>query len=273
MRTVVLLAALVAAFGCVPATAEVTEIHPVGPTCDAKLGACTLLVRIYGVIDRATLDEFRAIVDGTKQEAIKRDFFFTLFSVDLNSPGGDVDAAMAVGRIIREQESFVAVERNSQCLSACVLVLAGGSARQLDGRIGIHRPYFDVPKGEITGEAIAARYRQMLNDVRNYLRYMNVAEGLADDMVRINPENMRVLTRADLTNYGLTEVDPVMMETLDLKQAQKYGLDRQEYMRRKKLAEAQCGGPASIPTGCYKSILKTGSYVQPDFSQYGEPVR
>jgi hypothetical protein len=60
----------------------------------------------------------------------------------------------------------------------------------------------------------------------------------------------------------------VTTETFDLEQAPSYGLDRQEYMCRKSLAEKQCGGPTSIATGCYKSILKNGHFEQPDFTQY-----
>jgi hypothetical protein len=263
---------LVAALGCGSAKPEVRELYPDEPTCDVKLKACTLQLRIYGMIDQSTLHKFQAIVETTRHEATNQDWFFTLFSVDLNSPGGNVDAAMAIGRIIRKEDSAVVVNQNSQCLSSCVLIVAGGSTRQLGGLVGIHRPYFNVPTGEISGETIAARYRRVLQDIRTYLRDMNVAEKLADDMLRTNPEDIRLLSRADLANDGLTEVDPVAMEIFELEQAQKYGLDRQEYMRRKKLAEAQCGGPASLGTGCYQSILKTGFWQQPDFSKYGVPA-
>jgi hypothetical protein len=111
----------------------------------------------------------------------------------------------------------------------------------------------------------------MLQDLRTYFREMNVADGLAAAMLRINPENIRLLSEEELANYGLTGADPIAMETFELRVAKSYGLDRQEYMRRKALAESQCGGPASLGTQCYRSILKSGQV--PDFSRYGTPVR
>jgi hypothetical protein len=98
----------------------------------------------------------------------------------------------------------------------------------------------------------------MLGKIRTYLREMNVVDSLADTMLRINPEKMHVLSAVELSQYGLTDVDPVSMETFDLEQAQKYGLDRQEYMRRKSLAEQQCAGPVS--SACYQSVLKAGHF-------------
>jgi len=255
------------------AKADVAQINRAGPTCDGGLQACTLVVQITGEINDTAVAQLQRIVTRTRQEAAANGYFFSFLSIELNSPGGSVNAAMKIGGIARKEGPAVVVNRDAICLSACVLILAGGSFREINGIVGIHRPYFAVPRDEISAESTRAAFQTMLGDIRAYLREMNVAEGLADDMLHINPEDMRLLTRTDLMNYGLTEVDPVAMETFDLEQAQKYGLDTQEYMRRKKEAETQCGGPASIATGCYQSILKTGSWQQPDFSRYGVPAR
>jgi hypothetical protein len=91
-------------------------------------------------------------------------------------------------------------------------------------------------------------------------------------MLRINPENMRVLGPSELLQYGLTEVDPVALETFELQQAKSLGINRQEYMRRKSLAEDHCGGPGSFGTPCYRGILRTGHIEQVDFSQFGRPL-
>jgi hypothetical protein len=40
----------------------------------------------------------------------------------VGSPGGDVDAAMKIGQIIRENEWTVTVPLNSECLSSCALI-------------------------------------------------------------------------------------------------------------------------------------------------------
>jgi hypothetical protein len=251
------------------AYADVTEIHRTGPTCDAEFRACTLVVRIGGMITDQTVDQINAIVDKTRQQAEKNGYSFAFLQVDLNSRGGTVDAALAIGRILRKEQTAAVVNRGAICLSACVLVLAGGSYRGLEGTIGIHRPYLPVPNEEVSAAGIRVSYQTMLEKIRSYFREMNIAEGLADAMLRISPENMHVLTPAELNQHGLLEIDPVTAEESDLTQARYYGLDRQEYMRRKLLAEAQCGGPGSLGTGCYKSIMKNGYFEQPDFSQFG----
>jgi hypothetical protein len=93
-------------------------------------------------------------------------------------------------------------------------------------------------------------------------------------MLRINPENMRLLSAASLIEYGLTYEDPIAQETTDLERAQESGLSRQEYMRRKTLAERQCGGPVAINSKCYQGIMRTGQMPSNvDFSKFGTPAR
>lgn len=255
--------------GCQAAQAEVMLLHRAGPICDPAVEACTLNLQINGEITENTPQQVQQLIDKTRTQAKSKNYFFAFLGLELNSPGGSVDAAMAIGRIIRKEVAGAFVPRGSVCLSACVLVLAGGSYRSFEGTVGIHRPYFPVPKEDVSADNIKATYQKMLQNIRAYLREMNVAEGLADAMLRINPENMRVLTTSELTQYGLTDVDPVAEETYDLQQAQSLGIDRQEYMRRKSLAEQECGGPTSQSTLCYRNIIKMGRVEHYDFSRFG----
>jgi hypothetical protein len=68
---------------------------------------------------------------------------------------------MAIGRLLRKEKARVRVgykplHTQGSCNSACVLVLAGATGRDMeDGKVGIHRPYFDVPAGEISPDKIA----------------------------------------------------------------------------------------------------------------------
>jgi len=101
---------------------------------------------------------------------------------------------------------------------------------------------------------------------------MNVVESLADDMLRTNPEHMRVLSENELTQYGLTDTDPIAQEALEIEEAKALGLDRKEYMRRKLLVEHSCGGSIPFYAECRRNILKSGNIPQVDFSQYGRPA-
>jgi hypothetical protein len=52
------------------------------------------------------------------------------------------------------------------------------------------------------------------------------------------------------------------------------------YMRRKTIAESQCGGPIAINSKCYQTIMQTGQILiqspspgEIDFNQFGRPAR
>jgi hypothetical protein len=62
--------------------------------------------------------------------------------VYLDSPGGEVDAALKIGQIIRKNEWSVTVPGNSKCFSSCALIYIAGVWRMNVGLIGLHRPYF-----------------------------------------------------------------------------------------------------------------------------------
>jgi hypothetical protein len=61
-------------------------------------------------------------------------------TVVLNSPGGSVTDALAMGRLIRERKFATEVEAGKYCASSCPLVFAGGVERRAGDRatIGVH---------------------------------------------------------------------------------------------------------------------------------------
>jgi len=87
----------------------------------------------------------------------------------------------------------------------------------------------------------------MLQDIRAYLREMDVSERLADDMLAIEPERVHILTQVELSAYGLARVDSaeqqrraIANEARDVQEANQLGLDRREYTRRKSLGINSC---------------------------------
>jgi ATP-dependent protease ClpP protease subunit len=248
---------------------------PYGPACNASIRACELHVSILGEISDEDLVELKLLVDRTQREAEVKKWELDPPFVYLDTQGGSVLAAMAIGRLLRKEQAFVQVEPRAVCYSACVLVLVGAVSRDMQGKIGIHRPYYEVPKGDISPEKLRGQFQKMLEDLRAYFREMNVNEQLADTMLRIGPEHMRVLNYAELNRYGLTNEDPVAREIKELKTAQKYGLSRQEYMRRKAIGGSRCAHDKTI---CYRRIIETGkidprvSPTEIDYGAYGRDV-
>lgn len=61
----------------------------------------------------------------------------------ISSPGGLVDQALAMGRMIREHELPTHIDDHTLCASSCPLVLAGGADRTAGpaAAIGVHQVY------------------------------------------------------------------------------------------------------------------------------------
>jgi hypothetical protein len=112
--------------------------------------------------------------------------------------------------MIRAEKLAVVVELRETCASACVLVLAAGTSRRVHGTVGILRPYLLMNRssGPVTAEAVEREYSGVLQTSRAYLREMGAAEKLADDMLRIEPNRMRLLTRTELEGYGIGDRRP-----------------------------------------------------------------
>jgi hypothetical protein len=219
-----------------------------------------------GEINRKLVDGIKILLNYKHQS--KRQIVGSM--VYLDSPGGDVAAALEIGRILRREGMSATVERGAHCMSACVFVLAGAEKRRIDGAVGIHRPRkVDIPNEPIDPSKVIKEYEDSSDTERIYLKEMGVSTTLVDEMLRFEPDNIRVLTRPELEKFGLGESPAgpevqklaAMKEALILKTAQAYRLSRNEYMRRDALIEHTC------KLGIYER-----SGEPPDFSAYGIPA-
>jgi ATP-dependent protease ClpP protease subunit len=234
-------------------------------------------IKILREIATPDFDEVKRRVGQTQREAKSKNLEVRPPFVYLDTPGGSLSEAIAIGRLLRKEQASAQIEWDGICYSACVIVLAGAVHRYIEGQVGIHRPYFnDVPKGEISPDKISETLKSTLQELRAYFGEMNVNEQLADAMLRIEPEHVRLLSSSELNSFGLTMIDPIAHEVEELKKAQSLGVSRQEYMRRKALAEARCADPSTI---CARRIFQTGKVdpnVPPDkwdIESYGTPVK
>jgi ATP-dependent protease ClpP protease subunit len=199
------------------------------------------------------------------------------YLVEVNSVGGSINAAMAIGKLFRTYRASLQV--NGVCFSACVLMLAGAVDRRVgvSNQVGIHRPYFgSTPGTPVKSDQVKDAYLRMLKDMRDYLGDMNVPQRLADDMLAVEPENNRILTQAELKSYRLVGVDPaeqqvrvIAKETMAVQEASQLNIDRQEYMRRKALL-SKCSKDDSH---CREEVMRTGKEPVLDLSQFGTPLK
>jgi hypothetical protein len=187
-----LLVLLLACAGAGEAAAEVRiEAHPP----DDTLGK----IVISGPIDVFTLFDFsRAISDPRLNSSLPP-------LVELDSPGGSVYAAMAVGVFLRRGGLSTSVRSEGQCHSACVLILAAGVQRTAAfARVGIHRPYIPAdrsasPPSNDTKE----RQERLYQDLRHYLTAMGAKDQLLQAILQVPPDRLRFLSLGEVAALGL----------------------------------------------------------------------
>ncbi len=172
----------------------------------------TRLLRIQGPItdqtQKSVLDQVRFLQNSHSRPAS--------VVVLINSAGGNGEAALAIGRLLRQHQAHVFVV--GRCDSACVFILAGGVVRAgTPGALGVHagRLTQTNAQGRVIREIDA---RQSLNDsfrltdfnseVRRYLKEMGIGQGLLDVILAHQSKAVYRLTPQEITHYKLYGVDP-----------------------------------------------------------------
>ncbi|MFZ3018509.1 MAG: hypothetical protein WA056_08655 [Gallionella sp.] len=149
-----------------------------------------------------------------------------LVPVHLNSPGGDIVAAMKMGEIIRQTgASTWVVGPRAICASACILVLAGGVDRLLfgDAKLGLHRPYMPAERFAAFSRSEAqASYQAMETAVSEYLRLMGMSQRLFDRMLAVPSNKIDWLSEADAIDLRLLGTDPAFSEWDRARMRQRY---------------------------------------------------
>jgi len=153
------------------------------------------------------------------------------------SDGGDIDAAMEVGRLMRRHGLMSLVGKFDQCLSACVFAFMGGERRSVAGRLGIHRPYFpftvDTPDRPV-------RFRNLQRTLRDYVDEMDFPPSLYEALMAVPPEVIHYLSAPDLKRYYLEGISPSSEDLADAAEARRLELSMSEYLQRKaKVLEAK----------------------------------
>jgi len=124
-------------------------------------------------------------------------------TVVLNSPGGSVTDALAMGRLIREKKFATEVEAGKYCASSCPLVFAGGVERRAGDKatIGVHqvaaiRSATGGPPGDEMSVAqnISARCQRYLGDMGISLQaWLHAMETPHDKLFVFKPDELKAL--------------------------------------------------------------------------------
>lgn len=219
-----------------------------------KSGNAVARILIFGQIRPDDLERFVTFANMARKEARTHPHY----QVRLNSLGGDVRTALAVGRIVRLDRAAVAVLRESKCLSSCVFILAGGVIRFVEGSVGIHRPF--APADTRTMATLQKQnYERLESEVKAFLRAVNIPADLYDHMLRVPPDKVRLLSQGELQKYGLSEDDPYEDAARIAGVAASMGITSEELIRRQAMANSKCStGSKNDSASCYTRIIDEG---------------
>jgi hypothetical protein len=151
------------------------------------------------------------------------------FTVELDSKGGDVFAAMKIGRIIRAYEGQTWSSPNG-CYSSCALIYIAGVIRvNAYAEIGLHRPY--LASSPQSRETIEKEMPIMLAKVKSYVAEMGVSNTFYDQMMGTEPSKM-IVYHDEAIEKLVPEWDPIFEEVATAARARMYGITTLEMRER-----------------------------------------
>ena len=197
------------------------ELRREGPA-DACGGSCRAWVSAAGVITSETARDFTVFASGRELHDVP---------IVLDSDGGSVHGAMALGRAIRQLDLATTVGKTRElpvtsgegraslstaadCESMCVVGLLGGARRQVpdDARVFVHQIWLGDRRDDPTAAIYSAQdlvlVQRDIGRLAQYVVEMGGTGELLDISLRIPPwEPMRRLSRDELARVRLATVD------------------------------------------------------------------
>jgi hypothetical protein len=134
-------------------------------------------IYIYDTIQPRDVDLITFIATQLPQDAL-------FPSVVLNSDGGNLVAAIGIGRLLRFRKASVITgdifdpQNPAICYSACVVVAAGAVTRNLDV-VGIHSGYYEEQKNE------QKQYRSLSIETESRLHSYYLEMGINSEIIEI----------------------------------------------------------------------------------------
>ncbi|MBJ3786462.1 hypothetical protein JEQ47_17180 [Devosia sp. MSA67] len=165
-----------------------------------SLGANGVLA-LTGTIDPGSAQRF------AEEIAARGEYVSTVL---LDSPGGSVNDALEMGRLILERGLATEVQDGGLCASSCPLVFASGSVRVAgqEAAIGVHQIYAaalsDSPVDALRVAGVAmADAQQVTARITRHLSEAGVDPALWLHALETPPDRLYYLTAEELERYAL----------------------------------------------------------------------
>jgi hypothetical protein len=194
------------------------------------------LVNIFGQITKADADEI-------ERHEIDFTYRWDRLEVNLNSTGGDVDAAIRIGRLVRRNGGYVFVgsyglSPDAKCYGSCALIYIAGVSRSVSGTgmVGLYNPLLAPPESQ-KQENLGS----LLKTIRDYVSEMRIEDRFYEVMTGADPRSMKLYGHDDIKS-----IVPIRDAAFDEKEisyaAREHGIGIAEMRSRMAMAERSCTG-------------------------------
>jgi hypothetical protein len=138
-------------------------------------------------------------------------------TVVLNSPGGSVGDALAMGKLIRDKKLATEVESGKYCASSCPLVFVGGVERKAGDKaaIGVHQVFAmpgdvsAVKDGMNEAQRVSARCQRYLGDMGvNLQMWVHAMETPKEKLFVFKPDELKSLNIVTAANAPVATTAP-----------------------------------------------------------------
>ncbi|TZF82421.1 hypothetical protein, partial [Cognatilysobacter lacus] len=184
--------------------------------------------------------------------------------LDIDSAGGNVEEAIRAGDAMADAAWTVRVQRDANCLSACVLVLAAADDRVVHGNVGVHRLMRDRSNATSRAE-LNDELRNVNATVRDYFERHGVALAVADLMMTVPNRRLRLLTAGELDEYGLVGRNAAQDDLERIVIRRKCG---EGFMRRRDAFQRQFEARCGVDERPWEDVTRCGLELRP---AYGFP--
>lgn len=131
-------------------------------------------------------------------------------TVALDSPGGAVADALAIGKLLHDKGYGTSVAAGALCASSCPLVFAAGRERVASPQaaIGVHQIYAAAPEGSLTARLTAAgnamsEAQTLTAKISRYLHEMGIDEEVWLTALETPPDRLTYFNAQDLLRLNL----------------------------------------------------------------------
>ncbi len=153
------------------------------------------MLKAEGSIDLGSADRFAEEI-AARGEYVK--------AVTLNSPGGSVEDALAMSKLIREKGLNTRVATKALCASSCPLIFAGGVAREAEQNaiVGVHQ-VFNAGQERPSPEQAMSAAQSTTARIARHLDEMGISDGLWINALETPPDRLYYLTPKEMTEFKL----------------------------------------------------------------------